>query len=477
MILSLEIEFLTGCCRAARNPSSETPDWPPQPDRIFSALVASWAARGANPDEKAALEWLERQPPPVLRASRHEVRTAPDVFVPPNDFRASASRATYARVLPDRRPRQPRRFPVARPHDPVMHAVWDADSTPDLPLLNAIASDVTYLGHSTSLVRCRFLLGEPDSRHAPARPRNRVYRGRLAELVQAHAERPVRPVIPSAASVFDPAQERRASESAPLILEAIGDVPDIRASALVCRQLRLALMSGYRRAFGADGVPESVSGHASDGGPTQEPHLAIQPMAFVGYRHGDGRVFGFAVIPPRSSAILDSGAFRRAFAQIAQYDEGHERRVLTLDGPPLRGPVKLSPAGDTPIRSLSFGPYVLPSRVWASVTPVVLDRHLKRRPEEEARDMIAVACERAGLPKPTTSRIRVGKHSAVVGAPPSRPPSGAPQWSRWRVPKPFASRPLVHVVIDFEDEVEGPVLLGAGRFTGLGLFRGARLER
>ena len=475
MTLSLEIEFLTGCCRAARSPSSETPDWPPQPDRIFSALVASWAARGADAHERAALEWLERQPPPVLRASRHEVRTAPDVFVPPNDFRASASSATYARVLPARRPRQPRRFPVARPHDPVMHAVWVTDSTPHLALLDAIAKDVTYLGHSTSLVRCRFLLGEPDSCHAPARPRDRVYRGRLAELVQAHAERPVRPVIPSATSVFDPVQERRASASAPLILEAIGDVPDIRASALVCRQLRLALMSGYRRAFGADGVPESVSGHASDGRPTKEPHVSIQPMAFVGYRHGDARVFGYAVIPPRSSTILDSGEFRRAFAQIAQYDEGHERRVLTLDGPPLRGPVKLSPAGDTPKRSLSFEPYVRPSRVWASVTPVVLDRHLKRRPEDEARTMIAVACERAGLPRPDTSRIRVGKHSAVVGAPPSRPPSGAPHWSNWRVPKPFASRPLVHVVIDFDSEVEGPVLLGAGRFTGLGLFRGTRI--
>ena len=355
-----------------------------------------------------------------------------------------------------------------------MHAVWHADSTPDLPVLNAIAKDVTYLGHSTSLVRCRFVLTEPDSCHAPAKARNRVYRGRLAELVQAHAERPVRPVIPTAASFVEPARKPQTGTSPPLILEAIGDVPDILASAPVCRQLRLALMSGYRRELGSDGVPETISGHDCNGRPTKEPHIAIQPMAFVGYRHGDGRVFGYAVIPPESSPILDSSDFRRAFGRIAQYDEGHERRILTLDGPPLRGPVKLSPAGDTPKRSLTFDPYVHPSRVWASVTPVVLDRHLKRRGEEEARELIAVACERAGLPKPSTSRIRVGKHSAIVGAPSSRPPSGAPRWSSWRVPKHLATRPLVHVVIDFECEVEGPVLLGAGRFTGLGLFRGTR---
>ena len=355
-----------------------------------------------------------------------------------------------------------------------MHVVWDGVPAPDLPRLNAIANDVTYLGHSTSLVRCRFLVGEPDFGHVPATPRSRIYRGRLAELVKAHAERPVRPVIPSAASYFEPTQEPQIAASSPLILEAIGHVPDIRASAPVCRQLRLALMSGYRREFGPDGVPETISGHDRDRRPTKEPHIAIQPMAFVGYRHGDGRVFGYAVIPPRSSAILDSGDFRRAFGRIAQYDEGHERRILTLDGPPLRAPVKLSPAGDTPKRSLSFGPYVHPSSVWASVTPVVLDRHLKRRDEDEARELIAVACERAGLPRPSTSRIRVGKHSAIVGAPPSRPPSGAPHWSGWRVPKHLATRPLVHVAIDFECDVEGPVLLGAGRFSGLGLFRGTR---
>ena len=96
---------------------------------------------------------------------------------------------------------------------------------------------------------------------------------------------------------------------------------------------------------------------------------------------------------------------------------------------------------------------------------------LIRRAAEEAGTPVSILVDLGG------PKIRVGKHSAVMGAPPSRPPAGAPHWSSWRVPKPFASRPLVHVAIDFEDEVEGPVLLGAGRFTGLGLFRGARLER
>ena len=69
MSLAFEIEFLTGVFRAAREPGDDTPDWPPQPDRIFSTLVPAWAVRGENSDERAALEWLEEQSPPAIHAS------------------------------------------------------------------------------------------------------------------------------------------------------------------------------------------------------------------------------------------------------------------------------------------------------------------------------------------------------------------------------------------------------------------------
>ena len=65
MSLVLEIEFLTGAYRAAHSPASNTPDWPPQPDRVFSGLVAAWAARGEQSIERLALEWLEAQSAPL----------------------------------------------------------------------------------------------------------------------------------------------------------------------------------------------------------------------------------------------------------------------------------------------------------------------------------------------------------------------------------------------------------------------------
>ena len=475
MSLVLEIEFLTGACRAARSPASEAPDWPPQPDRVFSALVCAWAVRGRRQDERQALEWLEEQPPPTVHASGHVARTAPDVFVPPNDLKFSKTAKTYLKVMPDARPRQPRRFPVARPDDPVMAFVWPETPGPDLhESLDGVARDVAYLGHSTSLVRCRFLPGVSATLPHPGAPaRRNVYPGRLAELEAAYRANPVRPVIrPGASASRAPATATGEPSAEWLVLEAIeGQTPDLRACALVCRALRRALMSGYGRAEIGDAIPEIVSGHTADRSPTRLPHLAIVPLAFAGLPHADGRVFGFALVPPAGTDLRAVPGLVRAFEEVAPYDPGWERRVLKLEGAPLGKPLHLAPAGAAALRSLSPAPYTESAQVWASVTPIVLDRHLKRNGDREVREIVASACENAGLPRPDPDRIRVGKHSAIEGAPPARPPAGAPPWTRWKTPASLATRSLVHAVIDFGRDTTGPVLLGAGRFTGLGLCR------
>ena len=470
MKLVLEVEFLTGECRAAVGPASDAPDWPPQPDRMFSALVAAWGARGQHGPEKDALEWLERQPVPAIHASACDARTTPDVFVPPNDMAASKAGNTYLKVLPQRRPRQPRRFPVAKPHSPHMAFVWSATPSAEILVrLDAIARDVAYLGHSASLVRCRIVCREFAGATRPAR--NRVYPGRLAELVRAHALNPVRPDLPSAASNLERAEDAPTPRHSVLVLEALDDKPDLRVAPLICREIRRALMSGYRRAFGSDQIPEVVSGHAPSGSPTTAPHLVIAPLAYVGYQHADGLVRGFALISPSATDLVASSQFRAAFAEISSYHAHDERRILELGGKALREKVRLSPAGATNLRSLSVDVYRGPSKVWASVTPIVLDRHLKRHDDREMRELVVRACEHAGLPRVDPANLQVGKHAALAGVPPARRLAGAPPWTGWQVPRSLATRWLTHAVVDFGREVEGPVILGAGRFTGLGLLR------
>jgi CRISPR-associated protein Csb2 len=109
----------------------------------------------------------------------------------------------------------------------------------------------------------------------------------------------------------------------------------------------------------------------------------------------------------------------------------------------------------------------------------VLDRHLKEK-ENPARqgeidDLIRRACVNIGLPEP--SNISAGKHSALEGAPSSYPSGGAPRWTGWRLPESLASRPLIHAVVEFSDIVRGPVIIGSGRFVGLGLCRPLNLGR
>ena len=475
MSLVLEIEFLTGEYRATHSPASNTPDWPPQPDRVFSGLVAAWAARGEQVMERLALEWLEAQGVPKIHAGSHTARTAPDVFVPPNDQRSSKTEQAYLKVMPELRTRQPRRFPVAWLDDPVMTMVWPENPEPKvLAALDALARDVGYIGHSASLVRCRFLSSSTQATVHPGVPaQHRVYRGRLQELRRAYRANPVRPVIlPGATVLSESAGAPVARKADWLVLEAISeDVPDIRATALMGRSLRRALMSGYRGIGMVDEIPEVVSGHTPDGGPTRAAHLAIVPLAFAGVPHADGRVFGFALIPPARMVLRDVPGLRAAFEKIAPYDHGIERRVMELRPAAHCAPLRLATVGTESKRSLDPAPYLHPARVWASVTPIVLDRHLKGYDEGRIRGLIADSCANVGLPRPDLDRIQVGKHSAIKGTPAAWPRPGAPPWTRWRVPQSLASRLLTHVAIDFGCEVGGPVVIGAGRFTGLGLCR------
>ena len=180
MTLVLEIEYLAGVAFAAHGPDSDIPDWPPQPDRVFSALVATWGARGEQDKEGKVLKWLENQSGPQITSSEAEPRTAPVSFVPPND--PETGRSGDQAVLPIFRRRQPRRFPAARPHDPIVRFYWSG-AVPDeetFSALSQLAADTSYVGHSASLTRCRFLRCDSVPPADAEQPRRRIYDGRFA---------------------------------------------------------------------------------------------------------------------------------------------------------------------------------------------------------------------------------------------------------------------------------------------------------
>ncbi len=472
MNLVLEIEHLLGVAFAAISPANSAPDWPPQPDRIFSALVAAWGARGEHPDERHALAWLEEQPVPEIAASGGFARTTAIAFVPPND--PQSARTVNRAVMPDYRSRQPRRFPAFRPDDPRVQLVWrnvDVDDN-TLSNLNALAAHTAYIGHSASVTRCRFSVGSGSEDTVPAK--RRVYQGRLAQLEHDYAAgRRPQPgeIVRRAPSVADETP-RSAFADRWLVLEHVdGTMPDLRGCALVAKALRNALMSGYKASGREQSIPAVVSGHAADGSPSADPHLAIVPLAFVGSRYADGHVLGFALVPPDDGALLDQPEFQDAVRNIAKWQDEPGRRELklTANGFDLTFSVNAAVA----LRSLDPRPYVAVARTWATCTPVVLDRHLKATGnaarDAEIAELIRQACVHAGLPAPP--RVAPGKHSAMNGAPPTSRSRRVPKWTGWRVPTSLASRQLTHAILQFEAPVRGPVIIGAGRFAGLGLCR------
>ncbi len=480
MSLVLEIEHLLGVAFAARSQASPAPDWPPQPDRVFSALVAAWGARGERGEERRALEWLERQAAPDIAASGGFARSAATSFVPPND--PQTGRVGDRSVMPAFRRRQPRRFPAYRPDDPTVRLVWrdaDADGA-TLAALNALAADTPYVGHSASLTRCRF-----STEIAPqpaARARRRVYEGRLAELERLYRanQRPNPGDAIHGPPTAELAPRRNAFAESWLVLEHIGgEMPDLRAAPLVAKALRDTIMSGYKRIGLGARIPAIVSGHSPSGAPVAEPHLALAPLAYLGWPHADGRVLGFAFVPPGAGELLDDPDFQNAIKAVAPWkrqeesddeERGDARRELVCAGP--RFSLTFTLAAERTRASLDPAPYIRSARVWASCTPVVLDRHLKKDGAErdaEIAELLRQACANIGLPPP--ARIAVGKHSAVEGAPAAYPSRGSPSWMRWRLPESVASRRLTHAILQFDAPVAGPVILGAGRFVGLGLCR------
>lgn len=466
-MLALDVEFLMGVCFAARNQADPEPDWPPQIDRLYSALVATWAARGENPHERQALEWLEKQPAPLIHASDAEKRTDRTVFVPPNDARGSQ---IYA--LPMRRRRQERRFPAAIPYEPVASFSWP-EAEPNegtFAALQALACDTSYLGHSSSLVRCYFRRTH-TTENREARPGTlNIYPGRLVELESEfrRGKRPP-PGLPNDAPPIFRAAERPASvfgRTWHIFSDAGGYCPDLREAAVAGRAFRTAILSGFQ----AREVPEVISGHTPDGAPTSKPHMAIIPLANVGWSWADGRLMGIAICLPRCTSRAEEDQLLDALAEImkARGSAQHSEIVVDLPGDKRW---RLVRQPEPALSSLKPYRYVRPATVWGTATPIALDRHPKEKGnqalQDEIAEIISEACTRIGLPRPNV--VLSQKHSAIRGTPPARPSPKSPPHMRWALPGPLNGRVLTHATLIFDQPVEGPILLGAGRFVGLGV--------
>ncbi len=469
-MFAIEMELLTGRYTATEHDDRHRAEWPPHPVRLLYALVAA-AGENRTSEESSALDWLSAQSPPSIAATPASVvggrRDVVTHFVPVND-RSSAKNAgsSAAGLVP--RSRQPRTFPTIVPESPIVTFLWDEAPTHlDGVVLDRLAGQVAYIGHSSSLVRLKVVENAPEVTLSPD-PNGQPFRIPAAGIVTAldmalgrYIESGIRGPLPTYYARY--ALAAQAPDSPPpgsffgdlLILGAVrGPRLAIASAERVALAFRAAIM-----ALAAEPLPESLSGHAPGGGRSEQPHVAFAALPDVGHAHAAGTLMGVAAILPRMVPSGVRDALEEALAALMHQGDGRSptlniSRTISWSLAPTGADGSSSPV------ALRAQTWTHPARRWATVTPLELDRFVKGRLSDEASQVVAETIDRVGLPQPIAIQLS-----------PTSVFSGAGHWREFRRRQGGTPRLLIHAAFEFDHEVEGPILLGAGRYRGLGLCR------
>jgi CRISPR-associated protein Csb2 len=529
-MLAIEVELLTGRYAATAHNDRGRGEWPPHPARFFSALVAALHDHNdVNQDERDALLWLEREDAPSLRVdaeSKVGRRQVQQVYVPINDVTLGGDEAireaeaklaeaktpaakrkveaalekanqealavadkppgkaaikTAMALLPERRTRQVRTFPVVLPETPTFAFLWpNADPSPHRAALERLCARVTRLGHSSSLVRCALANSDLKPTLVPSEEGEVVLRvvspGQLDRLEQAfgHHQAVQSRVLPARSQRYgvsfsnakpSPQASSVFSSTDWVIFERVGGSrPVASRSTDLARALRSAMLELH----GSPDLPAALSGHA-EVGPTAQPHVAFVPLPSVGNEHADGALMGCALVLPRDLARNHRELLLRLIAKWEK-ERSDERGNLTLAGGTLP-PFLVRRVDLSAKAALDPNRWCRASRRYITATPIALDKNpgnlrsnhhgTVRKAALEAQQNISDACLRVVGARP--SSVAVSLAPLLPGAQHVR------DFLPWPGRPGRAPRVRVHADIRFEAPVRGPLLLGAGRYFGLGL--------
>ncbi|HLJ20039.1 MAG TPA: type I-U CRISPR-associated protein Csb2 [Terriglobales bacterium] len=475
-MLSISVRYFTGYAAAGRADDREAVEWPPHPARLFMALAAAHFTSRGGPAERAALAWLEQQAPPVISAGGHSARSRVLQYVPVNELGKNEAAVPVQSAPGLFRQRQPRSFPRAWLERETAYFTWpSAEPNSHFPALAALCSKVTRLGHASCLVHVAASADAapepptlvPDQDGATDQLRVAVpgTLQLLEETYAAPAERETRHATVSSTHGYAP--PRQPGPLLPstvwrpeLVIFALnrrsGPVRflDAAATLQLTARLRQAVLSHL-----GPTAPESLSGHCGVAR-AERPHLAILALPFAGYQHADGRILGVAFALPYDLAPEDRASLLRALARLRQ-------QGLALG--PL-GVWDLIAGADLQretLRARSWTAAQTGASRWASVTPFVFDRHPRAKARaaymEEAVRSVRESWERIRQ-EPAEVSVDLVPVSAHIGVPSSRdfPLMARKDGTRLR---------QSHAILHFSRPVMGPILLGAGRFRGYGLFR------
>lgn len=509
MYISVSVTFLDPVPTFHGRGDGTDPEWPPSPVRLFQALLAASASRWRGEQFSdyvvPAFQWLQEQLPPLIIAPNCHTGTPVRVAVPNNDLDTVAS-AWAKGQQPKKQPNELKTMKTVRPTHllggDTVHYLWELPEplTEEvrgfIETLSAAARSVVSLGWGVDLVAGRGrimtavevdqLTGErwrPTADSGTTGLRVPAV-GTLEALQQRHlsflgrlAGDGFTPVPPLAA--FAVVSYRRATDVAHRPFAAfdvwknladLADLPPgksrfrpfdpVRWSASVAGMVRHAIDLAARDAeWNAERINTFIHGHTSDGtnrltGETADSRFAYLPLPSLESRGGPADHVGMirrvlVVGPP--GAEQDVGWVRRSLAGRELFEVGKA------------GPIALlSPLSD---RDPQIRKYTGPAKVWSTVTPVIRPGHDDGNVRKAER-LLRTAFVQAGYPQELIDKIPPSDLEwRAVGFRP-----GADLASRYRVPEGLGRFPRYHVRVRFPVAVRGPVVVGAGRYRGLGLF-------
>lgn len=414
MTFGVQIEFLVAP-QLSDPASPRYGEWPPVPDRIFQALVATAAETGQSME---VLQHLESAP--ALQASNAIITEAPLQYVPDNFRRGKRYHQGAARYLP-----------TVLPENPIVTYLWE-DVPPDaIETLTNIVVQVTHIGRASSLVRATVI--DPQTVEMNWRPDphgylqlRAPYPGRLEHLkvaYQAGLKSPTAPVF----------SYKNIKETYPslnwgdlMVLRPDRQLP-IEQTPIWAEKFRSAVMSKAD-----ENMPALIHGHDN------HRHVAWTALPDVGHKYASGGILGLGCWLPGDVTLSERGLLGTLFVQLREV-----------------GGVKFE-LDQVGLKGLQRSTWSYPSKTWASVTPIALDRWPKKN--KPAEIVMAESLIKMGLPRPL--KVICSNHSPIKNAANPR-----------KYPARKGNRFITHAIIEWEAPVEGPILMGADRYFGGGLCR------
>jgi CRISPR-associated protein Csb2 len=473
------------------------PEWPPAPARLFQALLAGAAAGdGLAEADRDALAWLEGLEPPAIAAPPSRLGQGFRSFVPNNDLDAVGGDPD--RIAEIRAPKAIRPV-LIDPEIPLLY-LWRFPDTAEAGLRAAaivrLAAGLYQLGRGVDMAwAAAELLPEEAAADRLLAHRGPVYRpaagtsdrslavpvpGSLASLIDRHGRMRSRlaTAYRDAPTRKDPARKiaigtRFSNPPRPRFRQAAYDAPphrflfDLLGEAATRRQDRAVALTeqvrGAAAARLAAALPEKaalvqavVVGSVESAEADKAARLRIVPLPSIGHRQADRAIRRVLVeVPP--DCPLAAGDLRWAFAG------------LTLAADARSGEV-LAEAADTAM----LGHYGVGARaqLWRSVTPAALPVGDAARPPPRRLGSERAAEESAAI----GAVLQALRHAGIAARPAAVRVQREPFEAKGATTEAFAAgtrfpvHRLWHVELTLREPVAGPLLLGDGRYLGLGLM-------